>query len=158
HSSPSIIQPKAPLSERRPPMAYFTLICRAALGLAGAVFLLPIALHAAEPDKDKNSGPDPAQVRRERLDKFRQLTPVERLRLLEKLAKAGKYFHKATRGSVRPAVVERGVIDATTVAEVVCSVKSKSPQNPVATSIKWVVEDGTFVKRGDRLVDFDAST
>ena len=27
-----------------------------------------------------------------------------------------------------------------------------------SVAIKWVVEDGTFVKRGDKLVDFDDST
>lgn len=141
-------------------MPHFSSTCARAIARPSLVLLLTaLALPVAgQSETQTGNRPEPPLGRQERLEKFRRLTPAARLRLLEKLPQAGRLFDKVSRGSIRPTVLERGVVDATTNQEVICRVKAKSPANPVATTIKWVVDDGAVVKRGDRLVDFDDSS
>jgi RND family efflux transporter MFP subunit len=54
-------------------------------------------------------------------------------------------------------VVERGALESADNAEVSCRVKARTQGNTVATTIKWVVDDGTPVKKGDLLADLDDS-
>ena len=49
-------------------------------------------------------------------------------------------------------VLEQGEIESSSNIEVICEVKSAS-----GTSILWVVEEGTRVKEGDKLVELDSS-
>lgn len=54
-------------------------------------------------------------------------------------------------------IVERGTLEAATNYDVTCQVKARAKGSTVATTIRWVVDDGTAVKKGDPLVELDDS-
>ncbi|MBY0233271.1 MAG: hypothetical protein K2W96_28660 [Gemmataceae bacterium] len=54
-------------------------------------------------------------------------------------------------------ITERGTLESAENSDVVCRVKARSGSSTIATTIRWVVEDGTQVKKGDRLVQLDDS-
>src|SRR5262249_39824075 len=54
-------------------------------------------------------------------------------------------------------IVERGSLESADNKEFVCRVKAKS-QTGVATTIKWLVDDGTWVKGGEPLPSIYTST
>lgn len=57
-----------------------------------------------------------------------------------------------------PLTIEaQGDLESAENSEVVCRVKRVVPRGPFASTIKWVVENGTNVKRGQLLVDLDDS-
>lgn len=62
-------------------------------------------------------------------------------------------FQPAGRGDVTQLLVERGTVEAVRQAEVVCRVKGQGAVN----TIRWLVDDGTVVKNGDRLAELDDS-
>jgi HlyD family secretion protein len=64
-------------------------------------------------------------------------------------------LHTVGRGPVRGVVVARGSLEAARSTDVVCRVKSLSGGRP--TTIRWVIDDGTPVRRGDLLVQLDDS-
>src|SRR5688500_6989536 len=84
------------------------------------------------------------------LDRFRALEPAERLKLVEKLPAANTLFAATKRGHLVAAVVERGVIEPADYADVFCRVKT-SGKGGAATTIDWVIDDGSAVKKGDLL-------
>lgn len=59
---------------------------------------------------------------------------------------------EVTTGPFDHIVLEQGEIESSSNIEVICEVKSAS-----GTSILWVVEEGTRVKEGDKLVELDSS-
>jgi multidrug resistance efflux pump len=66
-------------------------------------------------------------------------------------------YHKVGRGRLQLAVVERGQLESAENREVVCRVKARNQSSTVATTIRWVIDEGTEVKKGDKLVDLDDS-
>jgi multidrug resistance efflux pump len=65
--------------------------------------------------------------------------------------------HRVEYGRLELTIVERGALESATNADVVCRVKARSQQSQTSTTIKWVVDDGSHVKKGDLLVDLDDS-
>src|SRR5579864_7238266 len=55
------------------------------------------------------------------------------------------------------AYVEHGVVMAAVNSDIVCRVKARSHGSTVATTIKWVIEDGTPVHKGDVVALLDDS-
>src|SRR5690349_5374458 len=55
-----------------------------------------------------------------------------------------------TRGDVVQTVVERGTLEAARSHDVVCTVRADKPGNAAVATIKWVIDDGTVVKKGDK--------
>lgn len=53
-------------------------------------------------------------------------------------------------------VVERGTLESSENREVVCKVKAGA-RGTFASSIKWVIDDGTLVSKGQRVMDLDDS-
>jgi HlyD family secretion protein len=90
----------------------------------------------------------------EAIERFRSLTPADRLRLLEKIPGLEKHLYTVKRDTVRAILVERGSVEPAAVADVVCRVKNRGKAGP-ATTIRWVIDDGTHVKQGDKLVELD---
>jgi HlyD family secretion protein len=88
------------------------------------------------------------------LENFRGLDPAERLKLIEKRAGAKPPFAATTRGDLAVTVIERGSIESANNVDVVCKVKAKD-KDGIATTIKWVIDEGTLVKKGDVLVRLD---
>jgi multidrug resistance efflux pump len=66
-------------------------------------------------------------------------------------------LHEVHRQKLQLTIVERGSVEAAKNYDINCQVKAKSQQSNVATSIKWVIDDGTVVKKGDKLIEMDDS-
>jgi HlyD family secretion protein len=64
-------------------------------------------------------------------------------------------FQPAERGKLVLSIVERGELEAAKNVEVICKVRSSGRGNSVASSIKWVIDDGTMVKKGDVICRLD---
>jgi multidrug efflux pump subunit AcrA (membrane-fusion protein) len=62
-----------------------------------------------------------------------------------------------TYDDLQVTITERGALESAENSDIVCRVKARSPNSTVSTTIRWIVEDGTEVKRGDRLVQLDDS-
>ena len=90
------------------------------------------------------------------LERFRQLEPSERLKLVEKVAGGKEPFAAAKVGDIVSTIVERGSVEAARTIELSCKVKAKDKDSP-ATSIKWLIDDGSMVKKGDRIGLLDDS-
>lgn len=54
-------------------------------------------------------------------------------------------------------VLEQGEIESSSNIEVICQVKSMGGGSGGGTSILWVIDEGTAVKEGDKLVELDSS-
>jgi HlyD family secretion protein len=64
--------------------------------------------------------------------------------------------HKVQLEKLQPEIVEHGSLDAMNNTEIVCALKGRG--GPIATTIKRVlVEDGDIVKKGQLLIELDAS-
>lgn len=63
-------------------------------------------------------------------------------------------FHTVRAEPLKLTVVERGALESADNRDVVCKVRVGSRSN---LTIKWVVEDGTYVKQGQLLVELDDS-
>ncbi len=61
------------------------------------------------------------------------------------------------RQKLQLTIVERGALESAENSDVFCRVKSGSKGSNAATTIKWVIDDGTHVKRGQKLIDLDDS-
>jgi multidrug efflux pump subunit AcrA (membrane-fusion protein) len=54
-------------------------------------------------------------------------------------------------------IVERGALESANNQDVVCRVKAGAKGSTIATTIKWLVEDGSPVRRGQLLIELDDS-
>jgi multidrug efflux pump subunit AcrA (membrane-fusion protein) len=95
------------------------------------------------------------QSRQDAIERFRKLGPTERWQLLTQGRKDALATWKVARGIVRVDIVARGTLEATRVSEVICTLKDPRKQKGIVSTIKWVVEEGTVVKKGDKLVELD---
>jgi RND family efflux transporter MFP subunit len=95
--------------------------------------------------------PNPPRTRESVLEDLWKLRPPERMSLVAKHIKKGDVV-PAERGAVSEVVIERASLDATQKSEIVCRV------NDANTVIMWVVDDGAVVKKGDKLIEFDAAS
>lgn len=82
------------------------------------------------------------------------MAPAARMELIAGAIKKGD-FAPAERGTVADAVIERASLDAAKISDIVCRV-APDRQHGIAI-IKWVVEDGQRVKKGDKVIEFDAT-
>jgi len=128
--------------------------CRSLLGAAALALAALTSAAAAEREPADGSADLSPQ---ERLELFRKETPAARLRLVEALPRGGEELHKVARGNVASTLVERGALEPVAVSDVVCRAKARTKGSNIATTIKWVIDDGTDVKRGDRLAELDDS-
>jgi len=65
--------------------------------------------------------------------------------------------HVVKREKLLVTVTERGALESAENSEIVCRVKAKT-QSGVASTIKWVIDDGTEVKKGQLLIELDDSS
>jgi HlyD family secretion protein len=54
-------------------------------------------------------------------------------------------------------IVERGFLESANNEDIICRVKSGAKGSTVATTIKWLIDDGTYVQAGDKLMELDDS-
>lgn len=57
-----------------------------------------------------------------------------------------------TRGDIVLTFVEKGELEAARNTEIICQVRASGRGNAAASSIKWVIDDGSKVKKGDLLM------
>ncbi|MBY0527691.1 MAG: efflux RND transporter periplasmic adaptor subunit [Gemmataceae bacterium] len=72
-------------------------------------------------------------------------------------ARADLVTHRVRQERVELAIVERGTLESAKNSDIYCTVKSGSKNSTVSTTIKWVIDDGSQVQKGDLLVDLDDS-
>ena len=111
------------------------LVVAAALALGAGVFAL--ATHQGGKKLDASNGPP---------------LPPERLRVHAKVVDDDKDSVPATRGALAETIVQRGSLHAVESTDLVCRVRTGSKD-----SIKWVIDDGSPVKKGDKLIELDSS-
>src|SRR5437868_6525526 len=66
----------------------------------------------------------------------------------------GLEYQKVERGKVTFTIVEKGEVEAYRNTELLCKVRNRSG-DWMATTIKWLVDDGTQVRRGDVVMRLD---
>src|SRR5262245_11335820 len=130
------LQPDARLSRGPRPCWVLTAFLAAGILAAGL---------AAQPPAVK-----PAQPRQEALERFHKMSPEERLNHVARTGGTEKAFAAVAREDLDLTVVERGSVEPADAIDIVSRVKAQA-------TVKWVVEDGTAVKKGDRLIELDDS-
>jgi len=93
-----------------------------------------------------------------RPDALFKLTPAQRMNLLAKVLDKAKDLVRPHRGPIMATVTERGNLQAVNVSDVICSLRPTRKNTTISSTIKWVVDDGTYVKKGERLVELDDSS
>lgn len=93
---------------------------------------------------------EPAQRRQEALERFHQMSPEERLNHVAKITGTEKAFVSVAREDLDLTVVERGSVESADAMDVLSRVQGQA-------TVKWVADDGTPVKKGDRLIELDDS-
>jgi len=71
-------------------------------------------------------------------------------------ARADLILHTVTRQPLSLTVVERGTLESAENKDVICKVKSRSASVPAST-IKWVIDDGTQVSKDQIVMELDSS-
>ena len=66
--------------------------------------------------------------------------------------------HTVRKEALELTIVEKGSLESAENSDVYCRVKSSGRGNNIASSIRWVIDAGTFVKRGQTLVELDDSS
>lgn len=74
-----------------------------------------------------------------------------------KAARADLILHKVGYEGLQLTITERGQLESADNKEIVCRVKARSANSTVATTIRWIIDDGKEVEKGDKLVQLDDS-
>jgi RND family efflux transporter MFP subunit len=108
----------------------------------------PLAQPSQPAGKRPKSPPLQKDMDQEAVDRFAKLSPEERARLIAQL-KDAPAWHTVARGEAADQVVERGSLEAVRTTRLSCSINSFTPV------ISWVLDDGSWVKKGDKLLELD---
>ncbi len=65
--------------------------------------------------------------------------------------------HTVKKELLESTVVERGTLESSENSDIYCRVKARSQGSNAASSIRWVIDDGSYVKRGQTVVELDDS-
>jgi HlyD family secretion protein len=66
-------------------------------------------------------------------------------------------LHTVKKEKLQVTIVERGALESAENNEITCTLKARTQGSTVASTIRWVIDDGSFVKKGDKLIDLDDS-
>ena len=66
-------------------------------------------------------------------------------------------LHTVGFDNLQLTIVERGALESAENSDIVCRVKAGTKGSTVATTIKWVIDDGSHVKRGQVVAELDDS-
>jgi HlyD family secretion protein len=58
---------------------------------------------------------------------------------------------------LKVAIVERGSLESARNGDIVCTVRARTQGSTVASTIKWIIDAGVEVQKGDKLVELDSS-
>jgi RNA polymerase sigma factor (sigma-70 family) len=101
-------------------------------------------MQAAEPPTEQ------PRRRQEALERFHAMSPEERLSFVAKTVGTEKAFVSVAREDLTLTIVGRGSIESVDATDILSRVKRR-------TTVKWAADDGTTVKKGERLVELDDS-
>jgi HlyD family secretion protein len=79
------------------------------------------------------------------------------VRLGGRAARPDLIRHRVTYDRLQLTITERGTLESSENSDIICRVKARSANTTTSSTIRWVIEDGAQVRRGDRLVQFDDS-
>lgn len=114
-----------------------------------AARILPLCLLVAAGSCAAAAGPPKG------LDDLLKLEPAERMKLLGKVVDKEKDFVTATAGPLKGTVIARGSLESLDTSDIVYRVRPTG-KNSNAAIIKWVIDEGSFVKKGDVVIEFDS--
>jgi HlyD family secretion protein len=63
----------------------------------------------------------------------------------------------AHKEKLKLTIVARGSLESAKNGDIVCNVRSGQKGGTIASTIKWVIDAGTEVKKGDRIIELDSS-
>ncbi len=66
-------------------------------------------------------------------------------------------MHRVRRERLELTVVERGALESSRNSDILCTVKAGTRNSTVATTIRWLIADGSHVRAGDLLAELDDS-
>lgn len=66
-------------------------------------------------------------------------------------------LHTVRYETLKRTLLERGTLESANNSDVFCRVKARNQSNTISTTIKWLIDDGSQVKKGDLLVELDDS-
>jgi multidrug resistance efflux pump len=66
-------------------------------------------------------------------------------------------WHTVNYEALPMTIVERGALESAANQELICRVKAGAKGSTIATTIKWLIDDGAAVRRGQLLVELDDS-
>ncbi len=72
-------------------------------------------------------------------------------------ARADLILHTVGYGNIQLTITERGQLESADNKDIVCRVKARSANSTMATTIRWVIDDGSEVNTGDKLIQLDDS-
>ena len=84
-------------------------------------------------------------------------TATGTIKLFDRSHRADLILHEVRQEPLRLTITERGQLESAENSDIVCRVKARSANSTVATTIRWIIDDGTEVRRGDKLVQLDDS-
>jgi HlyD family secretion protein len=77
-------------------------------------------------------------------------------KLLGKVPFSGPTWTVVTQ-RLKVSIVERGTLESAKNSDIVCSVRSGTKGSTIATTIKWIIDPGVQVVKGEKLVELDSS-
>jgi multidrug resistance efflux pump len=90
------------------------------------------------------------------LERFRRLSPEQRWALAQKAA--GKQaLYRLGRADLVVSTVARGSLAPAQSSDIYCTARCGTKGSAVTATIKWIIDEGTVVKKGDKVVELDAS-
>jgi multidrug efflux pump subunit AcrA (membrane-fusion protein) len=72
-------------------------------------------------------------------------------------ARTDLILHTVKREPIQLTIVERGTLESADNCEVVCHLKAGTKGSTASSQIKWVIDDGSYVKQGQLLMELDDS-
>ena len=82
------------------------------------------------------------------------------------MLRASRLFGKApftgptwtvVKETLKVSIVERGTLESAKNGDIICTVRSGTKGSTIATTIKWIIDPGVRVVKGDKLVELDSS-
>lgn len=123
------------------------------MGLAFVLFAGCVTWVAAGGGPKKGpatKSPDPSV-----LDAWLKLSPENRMKSLATVTAGEKVFVPVMRGPIVETIFERANLHAVESSVITCEIKSAKKGAAAVAIIKWVIDDGVIVKKGDKLIEFD---
>jgi HlyD family secretion protein len=65
--------------------------------------------------------------------------------------------HRVKYETLEPILNTHGTLESAQTQDIVCHVKSRIRGSTLATTINWVMDEGSLVHHGDRIIEFDSS-